>query len=650
MKDKKEASETDAFWDLDALMPPRRAKSPFARDTETVAVQVHGGDEADKGASRIPPPDPERLARAQKALVDAEEKLRLTREKLAQTRTQAKKAAEKARRAGVSIDVEPFGQAAASDLDAAYQAIEEKRRGMERRYRAVTEASEPPPEPPVPPAPPAREILIPKRRVVVAQPDVFVFPTSPLLLKVELYPPSGIERNTPARDACWLASLKAPSEKPREAPYVTAFPHPRELSDEQQEWYLWWREQVKNGNYLPTAAAYIMLYGIECINSIPSGRTTPEGVLETLISLFTHLYEVDVRLHYLFPEWIMDLCLVYRLPFDPARLGDTLPTAIRCASLKEFYLSSAADEKGSAYAHAVFRYAPHIRFAESKYITDENRELFFEHVPNAFYAAFSTIEKEDAGTPNLGTCSRKGLEAIMTRRTFAGSIFVSSLQRTTNVIYLSCSRSIELRFMATDLVKYAENQVRKLLGIKNRYHVAAIDPRLKAAVDAYFAPLFPKPKPKAPSAEEKPAWEALYEPRTTAFSPEEAKRLGDAGWEVTRTLVTAFEGEMEEEEEAPKPPRKPITAPVPAPLVASTEKPSDDRRDTLVITALRTLLARDEGAFRLVAKEAKLLPLTLAERINEAAMDEIGDIVVEEKDGRFVLIQDYLKEIEAWIK
>ena len=176
----------------------------------------------------------------------------------------------------------------------------------------------------------------------------------------------------------------------------------------------------------------------------------------------------------------------------------------------------------SPVARAVFRYGLNYRWQEGKFITEENKPLFYTHIPAAFLTAFTLLEEAEKESETFGICKKSSLVCTMTRHTFAGTAFSKALKKRLTVRYLSCSRSLELRFMATDLCKYAENRVRRLIGVKSRMHTANLDPRMKAAADAYFAPLFAatEKKKKQARTQPPPEYEARYEAKSDPFSPE----------------------------------------------------------------------------------------------------------------------------------
>ena len=186
--------------------------------------------------------------------------------------------------------------------------------------------------------------------------------------------------------------------------------------------------------------------------------------------------------------------------------------------------------------------------------------------------------------------------------------------------------------MATDLVKCAENQVRRLLGIKSRFHTSHLDARLRQAADEYFAPLFPKIQKarKDPAPRPIPEYEALYEAKSEAFSKEAAERIEQSGWNITKKLVETFE---ETEESPPVIPQAPIE-----------EAPKE-----LVKVAFSLLLSNKQEELCDLAKAHGLLLPSLAEQMNETALNLFSDVAVEEENGHLTLIEDYKEDIFAWL-
>ena len=65
--------------------------------------------------------------------------------------------------------------------------------------------------------------------------------------------------------------------------------------------------------------------------------------------------------------------------------------------------------------------------------------------------------------------------------------------------------------------------------------------------------------------------------------------------------------------------------------------------DKIQFDILRTLLAGNPADG--IIRENRLLPSVVADGINEAFFEEIGDSVIEENDGSLALIEDYVDDV-----
>ena len=141
-----------------------------------------------------------------------------------------------------------------------------------------------------------------------------------------------------------------------------------------------------------------------------------------------------------------------------------------------------------------------------------------------------------------------------------------------------------------------------------------------------------------------------------------------SAWNITRQLVQTFE-----EEQTTLPPEKAATEPVPesfaAPAAKSVSSPdpapagTEEARaeapvsgeepesgvDPVIRRAFALLLSEDFAGFAEHAKANSLLPLTLVERMNEMALEELDDIAVEDTGEGFALIEDYKEDIKRWM-
>jgi hypothetical protein len=229
---------------------------------------------------------------------------------------------------------------------------------------------------------------------------------------------------------------------------------------------------------------------------------------------------------------------------------------------------------------------------------------------------FSALHMDDSG---------------LTRDAYNGALCASHIKRRIEVQFCSFSRSHELRYLVTDAVKHTENKLRAHFGIRSRLTIYALPTAIRDLLDNCTKDLLPAARRQiTEKAQDEAAYEALYDLPRCELSLSNAAEIERLSWDTTERLVEAFE------EEAP--PAEPISLPSP-PIPDSP--PSDSARFIRYIAFLTAVAAEDANGQR---NESALLGLPLdvvADEINALAADAFGDILLEESDNGYAVIEDY---------
>ncbi len=438
--------------------------------------------------------------------------------------------------------------------------------------------------------------------------------------------------------------------------FFSYVPQYSQLKYAQLKWYLWWRENVRRGTYLRTDFCYILLYIYEIINC--PDLITPEKGLELLCDIWTNYRGEHRRIDSYMCDWLCDYCLINKLPCPANRLEPIIGDIVAAANFKEFYIGSG---KGDVAA-SILAYSSTYDWRKSRYVTSENMELFALHIRGAFEKAYREVlsEKDDSFAK----------EFRVERSAYDGALCVYNMKRTITVEYASYTRSPKFRFVVTDIIKYSENRIRMALGVKSRLKVDSLGDKLKACLDEYFDTHLPLPKKSRASKSaailpEVNEYDKLYEPTSTTLSLENALRIEQSSWSTTDILTSAFE---ESSEQAPsKPVPKAVPEPIPEPssqqksipeTLSYTETPEGTDEfegfvaslDGIAREALTQLANGDSAALAKAASTAGILADALADKINEAAFDIIGDSVIEPHVGGYRLISDYEGDLVKWLK
>ena len=276
-----------------------------------------------------------------------------------------------------------------------------------------------------------------------------------------------------------------------------------------------------------------------------------------------------------------------------------------------------------------------------------------------------------------------GVRETVSRDAFPNTLCTNSVKSRIEAEYISLCGSDDVRRAVGAAVRYTENKLRALLGVKSRLAVKDLPIEYRAIIDRYFGK-YMEAEAKRQREASRPAYERLYEAPSVGLSLEGAKEIEAMSWQTTARLV-------ESEDEIVYAPG--ITAKdenIESPSLIETELAKIDRdittqlsleeEESAPISALEGGFASRGDAAESVLQDAEKAdanvgsgsPLnseeldfleallagniidtatpteTVVERLNEIFLDSLGDIIIEMNDEP-TLIEDYREDIEEWI-
>ena len=592
--------ELDDFWELDALLPPKASPPPRPADVETVEVTLGEKDTSNNTERYSSPYTPTRIP----------------------PKPERKYPPITSTRGGAKID---------------YDAWLQKRRdgdGSSAKTLGSDEATE-------------------------------YVPKNPLIFSVRVIRRSDFDsiEERSLSDMRELADTTAVFTENVE--FTALFPQYSRMTEAQKQCYIGFRTEVLNGRFPTVSEAYILFLLYELIN-LPD-RYPPTEAVRIFCSLMREYRACDDALFTFMCDWLADLCLINKMDAPLDMLEPVRERVYKRATWKEFYVPFRADT-AEPDACVLLTSASEYDYRMSKFYSTETSEYFEKHIPAAVGAVIRHVSNSDSDF--LGT---ERDVTTLTHNAFR-SAFRSAKCRYTVSIDCACfTRSPLLRQTVTCLTKYAENFVREMLGIKSRLSVSCLSTEKKEVIRSYFEPFIKRENdrpplkrgrkkkiPEAPPIQAVPEYEKYYEPQSSGFSPELAAKIENESWHTTDMLLTAFADE----------PNKTVEISPSSSTAESTETPFDtvnlqENKDTptppepqsstaqsdphsTAIQALRLLLRGRSREFGDLARENGLLPDTLAEQINQLALDVYGDIAVEGDGsfGGFTVIEDYREDLE----
>jgi len=321
----------------------------------------------------------------------------------------------------------------------------------------------------------------------------------------------------------------------KEVPHVPFFsymPQYTQLTRPQLAYYFWWRTSFRRGVALEADYSYLLLYIFEIINL--GDEIDPQTGQESLQRLWLSYRGQYPRLDGVLREWLCDYALVHGLAPLPLPAGQ-LRALVTDARLKEFYLGAG---KGESLLDAVLAFSSNYDYRKSKFYRGEHVALFDRVLRGAAKLALEALMRENSeGEMPLG-------HSTVTRESFSGALCTSRQKKRIEVDFVSFSHTYRLRYVLSDVLKYAENAVRAHLGIKSRLSVYEVPNDLREALECYLATALP---PKSVRAVGKtpapmPDYEKRYELPQLALSLDRAATIEAESWQTTRRLVEAFGG------------------------------------------------------------------------------------------------------------
>ena len=418
-------------------------------------------------------------------------------------------------------------------------------------------------------------------------------------------------------------------------PFFSYMPQYDQMSRAQLDWYLYWRDCVRSGEYPDTDYSYIFLYLFEIINL--SERIPPVEGQRMMCDIWRQYRKAYPLLNRYLADWICDYSLIHQLPPPTESLEGLLPVMAESSSFKEFYACSTGN--GTAEEAGVYlTFCTNYDYKKSKlYLASrEQAAAMDEHIPGAISAVVHALELSDTAFSHS-----KMQKATLGRDSFIGALCSGNMKRRIEVDYCSFHRSHELRFLVTDIIKYTENRLRTLFGMKSRLSIYGLPEQVKSVLDSYLEQALPGKRRIV--LQERPAYEALYDAPATIISPEHAKEIEQDSWNMTQQLVEAFEE---------------IT--VPSPEIEESSKteekmPSEEGNDlTCALTPYRDLLraidAKNAVLQQKISRSRGKLVDAVVEEINSLAFDLMGDILIEQDGNGYALIEDYRSEIASLLQ
>ena len=311
------------------------------------------------------------------------------------------------------------------------------------------------------------------------------------------------------------------------AAYYSYMPQYTQLNQAQKNYYFYWRSMVRRKKYIKTDYSYFYLYVYEIIN-LPE-LIPPKQGLDLLLDVWCEYRKALPNVDANMALWVQDYCLVYQLECPIDRIREFVFSVVGASGFKEFYLSD-AETLGTEGAASVIAYLSDYDWRSGKFSGGENKEAYERHLIGAMSVLVSRLL--------LGgkILTEEWAPARMERSAFRSALTTSASKYRISVEYRPISEETELRSIVTAALKYTENKLRALMGVKSRLAVKDLPVEYRTLIDEYFTELFDKVNRERQRAN-RPEYEKMYELQSNELSTADADEIERASWTTTARLV-----------------------------------------------------------------------------------------------------------------
>ena len=413
--------------------------------------------------------------------------------------------------------------------------------------------------------------------------------------------------------------------------YYSYMPQYTQLNQAQRNYYFYWRSMVRRKKYIKTDYSYLYLYVYEIIN-LPN-LIPPKQGLELLLDVWCEYRKALPNIDPNMALWVQDYCLVYQLDCPIDRIREFVFSVVGASGFKEFYLSD-AETLGAEGAASVIAYLSDYDWRTGKFSGGENKEAYERHLIGAMSVLVSRLL--------LGgkILTEDWKPAKMERSAFRSALTTSAIKYRISVEYRPISEETELRGIVTSALKYTENKLRALMGVKSRLAVKELPEEYRTLIDEYFTELFDRVNRERQRAN-RPEYEKMYELQSNELSAVDADEIERASWTTTARLVEDID-EYKEDEADEISTENTVNA-------TPEEGTNTYGLDSARLRFIKAALEENSAEMHTVAAELGEIEDSLADEINEAFADGFGDVILELGEDGYKVIDDYKEETETWL-
>ncbi len=465
--------------------------------------------------------------------------------------------------------------------------------------------------------------------------DIIYYPYHSFIKRVDIkHNPDKVDFHANFLKAAHLY-FDARAEECEYVPFYSYMPRYPQLNDKQKKYYFFWRENVRCGNYLKCDKSYLELLIYEIIN-LPD-LIPPKEAVEELIGLWCEYRKRFPAMDESFARWIQDYCLVNQIECPTDRLSDFIFKILSKLSFPEFFLGDICFDKDESI-DALLSCLSDYSWQAGKYAGGENKEIYKRHMLRAMRRVLLYLNDNGVLFNEDNIVEREW-------RAFVGATVGSLNKYTIKISYTPLNTTLSGKAEISSAVRYTENKLRMLLGVKSRLAVKDLSDECRRIIDKYFEELIARAATRQRAV--RPEYEELYEAENNTLSLGDAESIEKESWITTARLVDIEDAHLEDSTEDEE--LEEATQEGEAEKAKSEGDNSNQGENQLVIDVIKAAFAKDTARMKEIAIDAGELLDAIIERINEMFVDIIGDIIFEQIDDTYMIIEDYKEDVSEWL-
>lgn len=279
-------------------------------------------------------------------------------------------------------------------------------------------------------------------------------------------------------------------------PFMRYWPTYSDMNKRQRAWYLYWRTQVENSNYLDTDLSYIFVYVYELLSG--HGWEEASNGYERLMSLWLSYRERFPQLdNYLF-QWIFDFAQKHQLEFTIPELYDLkIPQQLEILNV---LIDKYSNQKPLKLPFVLICSLCDYSITASKFYKDGNQQLMQQAIPRVVALADAKLQKE-TGKGLLATYGPKNA----TKRkhyVFQGAVCPDA-NTIIEFLVKGYTAGVKLRNYVNQLVRYSENVLRNLYGYRGRLRGVEVEAETAELIEQFLKKEYAPTKPEESNLPEK---------------------------------------------------------------------------------------------------------------------------------------------------